>query len=509
MKLLAKVGSLALLAAVAGGVVAGCSGSETKSPGAAKEGAANSVGLALQPVAGVTINTVHFVVTKAGVTAPVLEGDLPTPGTASTFNVGLPIPVGTDYTLSLSGVSVESAAITCTGSVGPFAVTPNQTTKLTTTFACTDANKGAIDNHVTVTTDACPRLSVDYIVVTPNSANVGSTIATFSKATDLDGRPLSYAWTIGTASVGSFTAATSANTTFTCNAAGADVPLTITASNGQCSKKLTTTISCNNVLCGNGAKDPGEQCDASAGDAKCKPDCTLAVCGNGVLETPFEACDPSPADIGNCKADCTIRPKVCGDTFITGDEQCDGTNIPASAPPGSTCKADCTLSTPSVVVCGDNTVSGDEVCDPKLTVNNCGRDCKAITSQACTDCDNGSECVDFVDCFQLSGNAAAGTPGAGTPKAQLCNETLDCVRDSGCAAGGNGIIKCYCGTANAADCQNGLANGACKAEIEKGLETTAFAQISQRLKSPQFGGGIALARIDCEQQVCKAACGLN
>jgi len=233
MKLLAKVGSLALIAAVAGGVVAGCSGSETKTTGAAKEGAANSVGLALQPVAGVTINTVHFVVTQTGVTAPVLEGDLPTAGTASTFNVGLPIPVGTGYSLSLSGVSVESAAITCTGAVGPFNVTPNQTTKLTTTFACTDANKGSIDNHVTVTTDACPRLSVDYLVVTPNSANVGSTMGTFSKATDLDGRTVTYAWKIATASVGSFTAATSANTTFTCAGAGVDVPLTITASNGQ------------------------------------------------------------------------------------------------------------------------------------------------------------------------------------------------------------------------------------------------------------------------------------
>ena len=508
MKLLAKVGSLALLAAVAGGAIAGCSGSETKSPGAAKEGAANSVGLALQPVAGVTINTVHYVVTKAGVATPVLEGDLPTNGTAATFNFGLPIPVGTDYSLSLSGVSVESSAITCTGAVGPFNVTPNQTAKLTTTFACTDANKGAIDNHVTVTTDACPRLSVDYLVVTPNAANVGSTIGTFSKATDLDGKTVTYAWKIGTASVGSFAAATSANTTFTCNGAGVDVPLTITASNGQCSKTLATTVSCNNVACGNGQHDAGEQCDASAGDAKCKADCTLAVCGNGIVEAPFEACD-APSDLGNCTATCTVRPKVCGDTFITGDEQCDGTTLPAGSPAGTTCDAQCKIHVPDVVLCGDNKVGGAEVCDPKLTVNNCGRDCLAITSAACLACDNASECVDFVDCGQLSGNGAAGTPGAGIPKINMCNETLDCVRDSGCAAGGNGIIKCYCGTANVADCQSGLANGACKAEIERGLETTLFSQISLRLKSPQYAAGIAMARVDCEQSSCKAACGLN
>lgn len=51
---------------------------------------------------------------------PVLEGDLATPGTDSTFNVALPIPVGSNYRLSLSGVSVESTSITCAGSVAPF-----------------------------------------------------------------------------------------------------------------------------------------------------------------------------------------------------------------------------------------------------------------------------------------------------------------------------------------------------------------------------------------------------
>ena len=505
MKLLAKVGSLALLAAVAGGAVAGCSGSETKSPGAAKEGTANSVGLALQPVAGVTINTVHFVVTKAGVTAPVLEGDLPTPGTASTFNVGLPIPVGTDYTLSLSGVSVESAAITCTGSVGPFAVTPNQTTKLTTTFACTDANKGSLDNHVTVTTDACPRLSVDYLVVTPNAANVGSTIGTFTKATDLDGRPITYAWSIADASVGSFAAATSASTTFACAGAGKDIALTITADNGQCHKSLSTTISCNNVECGNGKHDPGEECDATAGDAKCKANCKFAVCGNGDVETPIEQCDPTPADPNNCTPDCQIRVKKCADGFLEAGEPCDGTLFPPGTPPGATCAPDCSSANiPDVPVCKDGKVTAPEVCDTPFTVNNCGADCLAISTPACLACDNASECVDFVDCNQVTGNTAAGKS-----KSALCNDTLDCVRDSGCAAGGNGIIKCYCGTANATDCQNGLANGACKTQLEQGLETTVFMQISQRLKSPQYGAGVAMARVDCEQQVCKSQCGLN
>src|ERR1700712_1887585 len=108
MKLLAKVGSLALIAAVAGGVVAGCSSNDVSKQGTAKggEGPTGTIGLSLQPVSGVTLNTIHYVVTKAGSSTPVSEGDLPTPGTASTFSFGLPLPVGTGYTVSLSGTSV-------------------------------------------------------------------------------------------------------------------------------------------------------------------------------------------------------------------------------------------------------------------------------------------------------------------------------------------------------------------------------------------------------------------
>ncbi len=160
-------------------------------------------------------------------------------------------------------------------------------------------------------------------------------------------------------------------------------------------------------------------------------------------------------------------------------------------------------------VCGNNIKEAGEVCDPKFTANDCGADCKNITSADCLACENGPEaCMDLVSCSTLSGNAAAG-PALGTPKANLCNEVLDCVRDSGCASNGNSLIHCYCGTANSTDCQVATsANGACKTQIERGLETTTFAQISMRLKMLQYGGGFALSRIDCDQQACKAECGL-
>lgn len=518
MKLLAKVGSLALIATVAGGVVAGCSGTQSSTEAAKGEGAANSVGLSLQPVSGVTLNAVHYTVTKVGSTVPVLDGDLPTPGTAKTFNAGLPIPVGTGYTLSLTAVSAESATTTCAGSVGPFDVKANQTTTLNTTLTCTDAANGSANNIVTVATDACPRLVVDYVLVTPNSALTGGgTIAVASKAHDLDAKPLTYAWKIADATLGAFTAATSANTTFTCGATGGkDVVATVTASNGECSKSLTTTVSCVNASCGNKVLDAGEACDPSIpagvpGFGPCLANCTLAVCGNGKVETPVEQCDLVPQNLGNCSATCQTVIAKCGDGLITTPaEACDGTHFPAGTPANSTCSATCDkITSPVVAVCNDGKLTPPEVCDVPFTVNNCGKSCNAITPTACFTCENDpGTCQDFVSCDIALGNAAAGSPAAGTPKAALCNEVLDCVRQTGCAANGNAPINCYCGTASGADCQAGLGNGLCKTQIERGLETTAFTSISARFKNTGFGGGVALARIDCDQNACKPQCGL-
>ncbi len=130
------------------------------------------------------------------------------------------------------------------------------------------------------------------------------------------------------------------------------------------------------------------------------------------------------------------------------------------------------------------------------------------SAAACLACENNSTaCQEFLDCTSVAGQAAKGSPAAGTPKSALCSEVLDCVRKSGCATS-NGIIKCYCGSADVQACQSGHANGACKAELERGLEATSFMDIARHLKNKEFGGGLAMARIDCDQQACRAACGL-
>jgi hypothetical protein len=177
--------------------------------------------------------------------------------------------------------------------------------------------------------------------------------------------------------------------------------------------------------------------------------------------------------------------------------------------------------------CGNNVLDSGEVCDPKLSANNCGRDCKAITTATCLACENSASYVcspSILTCDTAtggtttatvtgsSGGAKATDPGAvttpvGSPKAPLCNEVLDCVRDSGCAADGQPALRsCYCGSATGPNCNAGLGNGPCKAELERALEATDFATISQNVGKLLYGGGVAMKRIDCDNSFCPDTC---
>lgn len=119
---------------------------------------------------------------------------------------------------------------------------------------------------------------------------------------------------------------------------------------------------CAALSCGNGVREPHEQCDDGANDDedgkeddRCSADCLSdQKCGNGIVDSRIgEQCDPP--EPGKCSLDCK-SDLSCGNGIwdkLETAEQCDGLDTP----PGTVC-LDC-----RVISCGNGRVDGDEECD--------------------------------------------------------------------------------------------------------------------------------------------------
>jgi hypothetical protein len=520
--LIGKLGMVALLATAAGGVVAGCSSSQvpgTTSSHVGSEGPQGDVTLKLVPVSGVTLNTVHYVVTNSATPAvTVSEGDLPTPGAAKDFSFGLSLPVGTGYTISLSAASAEpNDNITCGGSFGTFNVAPNTATNFSLTLTCHDDTNGQIIGGVDVKTDACPKIVFDYVVATPGSTDVDPTkpISVAAKAHDLDGKTVTYSWKVATPSTGTFAPVSGASSVFTCKTAKAGEIVTVTAANGECTKTLTTTVSCKSVSCGNGIVEPalGETCDTGIPSVPCPADCN-SVCGDGIAEAPVEDCDPANTD--NCGGTCKFRTPVCGDGFWTTipgggkpAEVCDGAKVPAGTPDTQGCNATCDgFIAVAPKVCGDGIVNqASEECDDKGASPTCSNTCKKISTAACVTCENAGDCFESVN--NCVGVAAPFT----TAQQTACFSVMSCIEKNNCFDGTGTLGKCYCGSLALGPCGAapftgaGSPDGACVAEIKAGFPTfTTNSQILGGLSATNFPSGAALSRLSCQKGANQSAC---
>ncbi len=135
----------------------------------------------------------------------------------------------------------------------------------------------------------------------------------------------------------------------------------------------TFKISISGVSCGDGVVDSCEECDDAGESVTCDVDCSLADCGDGVLNlTSGEQCEADgdclAAEI--CAASCNCVPEpVCGDATVDLGEECD------AGAQSATCDADCTFP-----ACGDGILNmlASEECETNT-------DCAAgDICQACT-----------------------------------------------------------------------------------------------------------------------------
>ena len=153
--------------------------------------------------------------------------------------------------------------------------------------------------------------------------------------------------------------------------------------------------------CGDGVKDPGEDCDDGDVDNTdyCLMSCTLAVCGDAFVQAGLEQCDDgNSSDEDSCIGGCYLASCGDGHTYA-GVEECDDGN----KQDGDGCDADCKLVDST---CGNGTIEGDEPCDDGNTDNtdsclegcvlySCGDGWTHAVFEECDDAnlDDGDGCV--------------------------------------------------------------------------------------------------------------------
>ncbi|MEZ4442749.1 MAG: hypothetical protein R3B72_26880 [Polyangiaceae bacterium] len=151
---------------------------------------------------------------------------------------------------------------------------------------------------------------------------------------------------------------------------------------GNGGETATCNLDCTVASCGDGVVNAtaGEACDGdgmgNGGEtATCNLDCTAASCGDGVVNASAgEACDGDGMGVGGetatCNADCTVAS--CGDGLVnaTAGETCDGDGM-GNGGETTSCDVDCTAAE-----CGDGVVNAaaGEACDDGNTMSGDGCD---------------------------------------------------------------------------------------------------------------------------------------
>ncbi|HEX2882073.1 MAG TPA: DUF4215 domain-containing protein, partial [Polyangiaceae bacterium] len=200
-------------------------------------------------------------------------------------------------------------------------------------------------------------------------------------------------------------------------------------------------------LCGDGiiaataACDDGRKCSNSANHCTTDGQC------------PGGTCLPAPEGGDGCSADCqAVTPgydcsipnspcSLCGDTFVTGAEDCDDGNVVGGDGCSFNCQIkdpayDCTIPGIACAICGDGAIGQSEVCDDGNAVNGdgCNDDCHLVeegfscplAGVACEKCGNGIR--ESSEACDDGGRCAGGGGGA--------NTGAFCTSDASCTVGG-------------------------------------------------------------------------
>jgi hypothetical protein len=235
-----KIKNIGIALVLTGSVASFMGCGKTSSPsGGAAAADVGSVGVALTLASGASLSSATYTISDPDIMVSKMGTVDVSASSTIAFVVGA-LPAGTNYSIEIDASSSDGG--TCSGTAS-FGVTPHSTTNVTVHIDCHQhAKTGSV--LVSGAINVCP--VADGVSASPADIAVGfpTTLAATAHDADNAPSPLAYKWT---APSGSFSDATSATPTFTCNKPGA-VTVTVTVSDGDttpgCADTASAVVTC-------------------------------------------------------------------------------------------------------------------------------------------------------------------------------------------------------------------------------------------------------------------------
>ncbi|HEY8944235.1 MAG TPA: hypothetical protein VIM73_08230, partial [Polyangiaceae bacterium] len=306
----------AMTAMLAGFAFVGCSSDQGSEPGSKDA----SLSFNLVTTEGVEILTVSYDLnTQATPPADVVAGEIPVPNPDSEVTLGIQSLAAGSYSLSFAATGMyNGASVPCVSDPVLFSLASGQNLTLPTiTLTCT-VNGGVVDNTASVAANVqvvVEQIAVNNIVETftyapreVNGRSVGGacTYPPIALRVANTNPSISYAWSLGTGTDGSFTG-TAVNGTYQC-ASGGTKTLTLTATQGSTTFAKSIQVVCDaaacGITCGDGVVQGSEQCDIVPAVPRCQSCQIVPTCGDNVVDAP-EQCDAPSLPTATCSINCT------------------------------------------------------------------------------------------------------------------------------------------------------------------------------------------------------------
>jgi len=399
-----------------------------------------SLTLALTLSPGVVVNTVTYQITGNGIAAINGSIDVSMATQATALVSGL--PAGNGYLVTMHADSTDNMTH-CDGQAN-FNVAASQTVAVTVVLQCRGPGRTVGQVAVTGRLDNCPFIT--SVSASALQAVVGGSVNIGVAATDLDTTDtITYSWTANPTGIGTIGSTTSANTTFTCTAAGS-TQLSIAITDTVCGDSLTNIIpiTCNRPAATGTAGTTGAAGAGGRGG-------TTGTAGTGVAGT-------------------------------TGGGGAGTTGTAGGGGAGSTG----TGGTGGVVMACSNgePFSGNMTTCCQCTVDNCSLGPTGTDGCAgLADPTDRSLCVALYNCIAA---AAPACSSAGDPTNCFC-----------------GTNQATCFTTA------GAANGVCASQFVAAAKTTDPVAIQARFVSPNFPIGRAVNLTACRGSFCGGECAIQ